>query len=116
MVGGYTQVDFFADHNNGWPLSGEIDALHALAKGYWVSKRSNVELLLVPPIDLPMSEPLTTTAFIGERRILASRGPGQHVIEVLELASPFRMSRQARRCGSLPTRAGFSLIRSWRIG
>lgn len=82
-VGGYTQVDFFADHNNGWPLSGEIDALHALANGYWVSKRSNVELLLVPPIDLPMSEPLTTTAFIGERRILASRGPGQHVIEVL---------------------------------
>lgn len=88
-VGGYTQVDFFADHNNGWPLSGEIDALHALAKGYWVSKRSNVELLLVPPIDLPMSEPLTTTAFIGERRILASRGPGQHVIEVLGTSITF---------------------------
>lgn len=82
-AGGYTQADFFADHDSGWPLSGEIDALHALACGYWVSKRRNVELLLTPPIDLPTSEQLATTAFIGERRILSSWGPGQHVVEVL---------------------------------
>jgi len=88
-AGGYTQADFFADHDRGWPLSGEIDALHALASGYWVSKRSNVELLLAPPIDLPTSERLATAAFIGERRILASWGPGQHVIEVLGTSITF---------------------------
>lgn len=82
-AGGYTQADFFADHNGGWPLHGEINALHALASGDWVSKRNNVELLLVPPIELPTSERLATTAFIGERRIFASWGPGQHVIKVL---------------------------------
>lgn len=82
-AGGYTQADFFADHNRGWPLSGEIESLRALTSGYWVSKRSSVELLLVPPIDLPMTERLATTAFMGERRILSSWGPGQHVIEVL---------------------------------
>ena len=54
-----------------------------------MSKRSNVELLLMPPIDLPMSERLATTAFIGERRILSSWGPGQHVIEVLGTSITF---------------------------
>jgi hypothetical protein len=82
-TGGYTQVNFFADHERGWPLSGEIDALHALASGYWVSKQNSVELLLVPPIDLPMTERLATTAFIGKRRILSSWGPGQHAVKVL---------------------------------
>lgn len=82
-AGGYTQVNFFADHDRGWPLSGEIDALHALASGYWVSKQNSVELLLVPPIDLPMTERLATTAFIGKRRILSSWGPGQHAVKVL---------------------------------
>lgn len=81
--GGYTRAEFFADHDRGWPLGGEIEALHALASGYWVSKRNSVELLLVPQVDLPMSERLSTTAFIGERCVLSSSGPGQHVVDVL---------------------------------
>lgn len=80
---GFTQADFFADHDRGWPLSGEIEALSSLAGGYWVSKHSSVELLLVPPIDLPMSERLTTSAHIGDRRIQSTSGPGQQTVEVL---------------------------------
>ncbi|MGZ8284057.1 MAG: hypothetical protein ACXW27_00270 [Allosphingosinicella sp.] len=82
-AGGYTQADFFVDHDREWPLSGEIEALSALASGYWVSKRSSVELLLVPPIDLPMSESLTTKAHMGDRLIRSTWEPGQHTLEVL---------------------------------
>ena len=80
---GHTQAHFFADHDRGWPLGGEINALTALADGFWVSGRSSVELLLVPSIDLPMTERLTTSAHIGGRRIMSTWGPGQHTLEVL---------------------------------
>ncbi|WP_447953900.1 hypothetical protein [Sphingopyxis chilensis] len=82
-AGGYTQADFYADHDRGWPLSGEIEALSSLATGFWVSRRNSVELLLEPPIDLPMSERLITSAHIGDRKILSSSGPGQQIVEVL---------------------------------
>ncbi|PTQ13600.1 hypothetical protein CLG96_04280 [Sphingomonas oleivorans] len=81
--GGYTQADFFTDHDRGWPLAGDLQALSTLAEGHWVSKRSSVELLLIPPIDLPMSERLTTKAHIGNREIRTTYGPGQHTLEVL---------------------------------
>ena len=81
--GGWTDVDFFTDHSHGWPLSGELQSLLTVASGPWVSKRSSVELLLVPPIDLPMTESLMTKAHIGKRQISYSSGPGQHSLTLL---------------------------------
>lgn len=79
---GYTELSFFTDHDTGWPLSGKLRGLSTSVSGYWVSKVSGVELLMVPPIDLPTTEALTQEARIGDRTIYTSRGPGQHELEI----------------------------------
>jgi hypothetical protein len=79
---GYTELRFFTDHDTGWPLSGKLNGLSTSVSGYWVSKVSGVELLLVPPIDLPTTEALTQEARIGNRTIYTSRGPGRHELEI----------------------------------
>ena len=86
---GYTSVRFFTDHDIGWPLAGELNGLTTHVNDFWVSKRSGVELLLVPPLDLPTSEALTQHAKIGDSVVYRSRGPGRHTIEVLGSAIDF---------------------------
>jgi hypothetical protein len=80
---GHTEVHFFTDHDVGWPLAGNLNGLTTHVSDFWVSKSSNVELLLVPPLDLPTTEALTQQARIGDEVIYTSRGPGRHAMEVL---------------------------------
>jgi hypothetical protein len=82
-TGGWTDVDFFADHKHGWPLTGKLRGLSTHVSGVWVSKTSSVELLLIPPVSLPMSEAMVSTSIIGAGAIHASRGPGRQAVEVL---------------------------------
>lgn len=82
-TGGWTDVDFFTDHTSGWPLAGELRGLSTRASGVWVSKTSSVELLLIPPVSLPMSEVMTSTSRFGSETIQTSYSGGRHSIEVL---------------------------------
>lgn len=81
-VGGWTKIDFFCDHNRGWPLSGEISSLSTHATGPWVSDCSSVELLFVPPIRLPTTESLCSDFRMGDRTVLTQAGPGRHSLSV----------------------------------
>jgi hypothetical protein len=82
-AGGNTSVDFFTDHNRDWPLRGALIGLAMTASGPWVSTSSSVELLLIPPVSLPMSEALVSTSSIGTEVILESRSRGRQVVDVL---------------------------------
>ncbi|WP_422932623.1 hypothetical protein [Sphingobium cupriresistens] len=94
---GYTPLEFFADHNHGWPLGGQIDGMHALAKGAFVSTSSSVELLFVPPIELPTAETLKTIAQIGDERIFSSSARGRQKLDLLgsEIAFSYEPSGEA---------------------
>ena len=81
--GGWTNADFFTDHKYGWPLTGELRGLSTDVSGVWVSKTSSVELLLIPPEWLPMSEAMVSTSSIGPEEVQMRRRPGRQVIEVL---------------------------------
>lgn len=83
-TGGYTLVEYFADANRGWPLTGELRGLSISPKEWWVSKESSVELLLVPTIDLPMGEWSETATKLRDEVIRYSRQPGCHVVEALD--------------------------------
>jgi hypothetical protein len=76
----YTIVDFYTDHNRGWPLTGKLETISTLATGPWVAQASGVELLIVAPIALPVSERLTQVARIGEETVSTSSGPGRQGI------------------------------------
>lgn len=80
---GYTTVDFYTDHDRGWPLSGQLETISTLATGPWVAQSSGVELLVVPPIALPVSERLTQVARIGDVMVRSSSGPGRQTLELL---------------------------------
>lgn len=80
---GWTDVDFFTDHDRGWPITGELQSLLTSASGPWVSSRSGVELLLTPPIELPMTEVLRTETRIGDEKILTSSRQGRHRVAVM---------------------------------
>lgn len=82
-AGGYTAVDFFTDHKHGWPLAGELQGLSTKVTGPWVAKDSSVELLFLPPFQLPMNEWMMTTTTLGDEELAGSRGPGRQVIDVL---------------------------------
>jgi hypothetical protein len=81
--GGYTAVDFFVDHKHGWPLSGELRSIVTKVSGPWVAEKSGVELLFMPPFQLPMNEWAMTRTTLGEEELVMSRQPGRQVIEVL---------------------------------
>lgn len=81
--GGWTSVDFFTDYTHGWPLTGELRGLSTHASGSWVSDVSSVELLLVPPVYIPMSETLVSTSKIGDDTIHWNRKLGRQVVDVL---------------------------------
>lgn len=81
---GYTSVSLFAEpSNNQWPLQGELQNLSALATGNGVAQRSGVELLLIPPIDLPLEQWMESTTLVGAEPIRYSRKPGRQIVEVL---------------------------------
>lgn len=82
-IGGWTAVDFFADAKNGWPLMGGLNGLSTRSSGAWVASESSVELLIVPPVSIPMSESLTAVSSVGKSIIEVSERPGRHVIEAL---------------------------------
>lgn len=88
-AGGWTGVDFFTDHHSGWPLTGELSSLSTLASGDWVAQTSSVELLLIPPIDLPTSESMISTTNLGGEEVAFSRGPGRHTVAALETEVEF---------------------------
>jgi hypothetical protein len=81
--GGYTSVGFFDDPKNGYPFTGKLTALSTLATGDQVAKTSSVELLMIPPVDLPASEWMVSNTAIGEKELLYSRKPGRQIISVL---------------------------------
>ncbi len=81
--GGYTSVDFFTDHDRDWPLTGELRGLSTLVSDFWVSKTAGIEMLLVPPIDLPMNEPMETSTRIGGEPVHWSRGSGRQRLKAL---------------------------------
>lgn len=82
-AGGWSAVDYFDDAKEGWPLTGELQGLTTLATGPWVSKRSSVELLLIPSIDLPTTKTLVTISRIGDRNVRSIREAGEHSVSLL---------------------------------
>lgn len=82
-TGGYTSVDFFTDHDRGWPLKGELLGLSTRVSGFWVSKTAGVEMLILPPIDLPMDEAMETSTRIGGEPVYWSRGSGRQRLNAL---------------------------------
>lgn len=82
-AGGWTQVDFFTDVKSGWPLTGELGSLSTLATGDWVAKTSGVELLLIPPVELPVTEWMASTTKLGAEEIEYSRKPGRQIVKAL---------------------------------
>jgi len=86
---GFVEVEFDGDHNHGWPLGGRIESLVTMVSGSWVSQRSSVELLVVPPADLPMSTSMNTETSIGNQQILSIREPGEHRLNVLDTQITF---------------------------
>jgi hypothetical protein len=90
-TGGYTQVSFFADTTHAWPLTGELDALTVVATGHWVAKESSVELLLIPPIDLPLGEWSETITRLRDEVVSYSRRPGSQVVKALGTKILFEM-------------------------
>jgi hypothetical protein len=82
-AGGWTQVDFFSDVKSGWPLTGELSSLSTLATDNWVAKTSSVELLLIPPVELPATEWMASTTSIGTEEIQYSRKPGRQIVNAL---------------------------------
>lgn len=81
--GGYTEVDFFTDHDRGWPLTGELQGLSTRVSDFWVARSPGVEMLLMPAIDLPMDEALETSATIGGEPVRWSRGAGRQRLTAL---------------------------------
>jgi hypothetical protein len=90
---GATEIDFYVDHDRGWPLSGTLEQISTVATGPWVCGRSGVELLIVPPISLPVSESLTQIVRIGPDTVQTVRGPGRHTLDIL--GSTIRFSYEA---------------------
>ncbi|MDP9421376.1 MAG: hypothetical protein M3Q19_00830 [Pseudomonadota bacterium] len=90
-TGGYTQVRFFADTTHAWPLTGELDALTVVAIGHWVAKESSVELLLIPPIELPLGEWSETVTRLKNEVVSYSRRPGCQVVKALGTKILFEM-------------------------
>lgn len=82
-TGGYTEVDYFIDHDRGWPLTGELQGLSTRVSDFWVARSPGVEMLLMPPIDLPMDEALETSAAIGGEPVRWSRGAGRQRLRAL---------------------------------
>ena len=81
--GGWTKVDFSTDVKSGWPLTGKLNGLSTLATGNWVAQTSGVELLLIPPLELPATEWMSSTTTIGVEKIEYSRRPGRQTIDAL---------------------------------
>jgi len=82
-TGGFTSVDFFVDHDRGWPLTGELQGLSTRVTDFRVSRTAGVEMLLVPPVDLPMDEAMETSTRIGGENVFWSRGSGRQQLEAL---------------------------------
>nr|WP_313372679.1 hypothetical protein [Brucella intermedia] len=80
---GWATVHEFADAKRGYPLTGEISGLITRADSPWVAKRSSVELLLIPAVDLPMSTPLVTETRLGDEKIMRIHEAGQHQLKIL---------------------------------
>jgi hypothetical protein len=90
-VGGWTQVDFFADTTRAWPMTGELQALSTLATGRWVAPESSVELLLIPPPHLPMGEWSEAITRLRDEVVHYSRQPGCQTVKALGTQILFEM-------------------------
>jgi hypothetical protein len=90
-TGGYTTVDFFADHNRDWPLTGELQGLSTHVSDFWVAKTAGVEMLLTPPVDLPLEEAMVTNTRIGDDHVFWSRGSGRQRLDALGSTITFEL-------------------------
>jgi hypothetical protein len=90
---GWAAVEEFADAKHGWPLTGEISSLTTLADGFWVASRPSVELLLIPPVDLPMTKSIVTESRIGDDKVHSTREAGQHSVTALGTTITFTYER-----------------------
>jgi hypothetical protein len=95
-TGGYTSVDFFTDHERGWPLSGELLGLSTLVSDFWVSKTAGIEMLLMPAVDLPMDEAMETSTRIGGEPVFWSRGSGRQRLKALGSSIDFERDPSER--------------------
>lgn len=89
--GGWTAVDYFTDHEHGWPLTGELQGLSTRTSGVWVACTPGTELLLQPAIDLPMDEAMETRTRIGGEAVRWSRGAGRQRVKALGTEITFEL-------------------------